>query len=325
MSARGKAKRGAGPMLPGLALAVGAGATMPVQSRINGALGIALGSPVGAALVSFAVGLIALVLLCALVPRYRKAAAGIVPVLRARRFPLWYLAAGSVGAGTIISQAFAVPLVGVALFTVCLVTGQTLGALLVDRIGFALGIRRRISPLRLVGAVLTVAGVVWAASPRVELDGRSAGLVVPLAFALAIGLAMGFQSAANGVQAHEYGSPVAATLVNFAAGTVLLALVFALLRPAGLGWQDLPAAWWYYLGGLFGVLFVVVSSLLVRYLGVLITGLGMIGGQLVGSLLLDIFFPSPGTVVLPATIAGTVLTLLAIGLASVSGTGPRQR
>lgn len=312
----GTSRRG---MILGVLLAVAGGASMPVQSRINGALGQQIESPVGAALISFIGGLLLLLVLCASIPAYRNAARGIVPVLREGRFPLWYMAAGAVGASTIISQAVAVPVVGVALFTVCLVTGQTFGSLMVDRVGFALGVRRRISPMRLIGAVLTVLGVLWAASPKLNLGGEVSTLLLPLLFALLIGIAMGFQAAANGVQAREFGSPVAATLVNFSVGTLLLALVFVFVRPAELGFADLPAPWWYYIGGIFGVLFVVISSLLVRYLGVLLTGLGMIGGQLVGSLLLDIFFPSPGALLHPFTVAGTVLTLLAIALASVAG------
>ena len=38
-------------------------------------------------------------------------------------------------------------------------------------------------------------------------------------------------------------------------------------------------------------------ALLVRSLGVLVTGLGMIAGQLLGSLGLDLAVPAPGTVV----------------------------
>jgi transporter family-2 protein len=52
-----------------------------------------------------------------------------------------------------------------------------------------------------------------------------------------------------------------------------------------------------------------LAALLVRSLGVLITGLGMIAGQLVGSLVLDVVIPSPGAVVALPTVLGTVLTL----------------
>lgn len=312
-------------LLLGLLLAVGGGASMPLQSRINGGLGQHLGSPIGAALVSFVGGLLLLIVLCTLIPSYRRATLGIIPVLRERRFPWWYLAAGAVGGSVIISQSITVPLVGVALFTVCLVTGQTIGSLLVDRIGFGLGVRRRISPLRLIGAIITVGGVLLAASPQLRVE-RGMWLLLPVLLGtILIGMAMGFQAASNGVQAREFGSPMAATLVNFSVGTVLLALAFAALRPAEVGWSDLPGEWWYYTGGAFGVLFVLISSMLVRHLGVLLTGLGMIGGQLVGSLLLDVFFPSPGTMLHPFTVAGTLLTLVAIAAASISGSSLMRR
>ena len=60
-----------------------------------------------------------------------------------------------------------------------------------------------------------------------------------------------------------------------------------------------------------------LGALLVRSLGVLVTGLGMIAGQLLGSLGLDLAFPAPGTVVALPTVLGTVLTLAAIVLATL--------
>ena len=46
------------------------------------------------------------------------------------------------------------------------------------------------------------------------------------------------------------------------------------------GGNPLPGEWWYYLGGPMGCVFIGVGALLVRSLGVLVTGLGMISGQL---------------------------------------------
>jgi transporter family-2 protein len=45
----------------------------------------------------------------------------------------------------------------------------------------------------------------------------------------------------------------------------------------------------------------------------------MIAGQLLGSLALDVVLPAPGTVVAPATVLGTILTLAAIILATRPG------
>jgi transporter family-2 protein len=96
---------------------------------------------------------------------------------------------------------------------------------------------------------------------------------------------------------------------------------------AGTG-NPLPGEWWYYLGGPMGCVFIGLGALLVRSLGVLVTGLGMIAGQLLGSLGLDLLVPAPGTVVAPATILGTLLTLAAIILATLPwprGAFRRQR
>lgn len=300
-----------------VATAVVAGLAMPIQSRINGALGLRLGDPVAASLVSFTTGLIVLAIASLLLPGARAGAMAIPRALREKRFPLWYLAAGCVGAFVVISQTLTVPLLGVALFTVSIVTGQTMGSLLVDGIGFGPGGRRRISTLRALGAGLTIVGVVWAVSPRMGSAASIAALLLPMAIPLVVGFLMGFQSAANGVQAQAYGTPVAATLVNFFVGGAMLALLLLVRLPlVGLP-ESLPAQWWYYLGGPLGCLFIGLSAFLVRHLGVLLTGLGMICGQLVGSLLIDVLVPAPGAVINGATIAGTLLTLVAVALASI--------
>ena len=73
-----------------------------------------------------------------------------------------------------------------------------------------------------------------------------------------------------------------------------------------------------------GCVFIGVGALLVRSLGVLVTGLGMIAGQLLGSLGLDLVFPAPGTVVALPTVLGTMLTLAAIILATLPWPGARS-
>ena len=134
-----------------LVTAVLAGLVAPIQSRVNGALGTQLGDPVAASLVSFTTGLVLLLVISLFVPSARAGAKMIPVALKERRFPRWYLAAGCVGAMVVFSQTLTVPLVGVALFTVSLVTGQTLGSMLVDRIGFGPGGRRKVNGLRAIG------------------------------------------------------------------------------------------------------------------------------------------------------------------------------
>lgn len=299
-------------------LSIAAGLLLSTQSRINGALGAALGDAITASTISFGVGLAALVLLALLIPPVRASVAQVPGALARGDFPRWYLAAGVVGALVVFSQATAIALVGVALFTVCLVTGQCIGSMAMDRIGFGGAPPRKISALRLLGAVLTIAGVIWAASPR-GAGADILALLLPMILSAVVGVLMGFQSASNGVQAAAYGTAAAAALVNFATGFVVLVVLMLLRLPAGIGLNPFPAHWWYYSGGLLGCLFVGITVMAIKRLGVLVTSLAAVGGQLIGSLLLDVLAPAAGSSVSPATVMGTILTLLAVALASLAG------
>ncbi|MET3809689.1 DMT family transporter [Arthrobacter sp. UYEF3] len=309
------------PLLPGLLLAVAAGLFVPAQGRINGALGTALADGLAAAVVSFSTGLVLMVVVSLLLPKGRAGLAEVLPTLRERRFPRYYALAGGIGAYFVFAQSFTVGLLGVALFTVAAITGQTLSGLLVDRMGIGPAGRRPITGIRVLGSVLTVAAVAWAVSPRFGATGASGAdplhILVPVLLPVLAGFLMSFQQAMNGTATVHYGSPITATLVNFIAGSIVLWVAWLIkLVVAGTG-NPLPGEWWYYLGGPMGCVFIGVAAFLVRSLGVLITGLGMIAGQLLGSLGLDLALPAPGTGVALPTVLGTLLTLAAIVLASL--------
>jgi transporter family-2 protein len=321
------------PLAVGLPMAVASGLAIPVQGRINGALGARLGDGIAAAVVSFSTGLIVMVIVSLLAPRGRAGLAQILPALRERRFPPYYALAGGIGAFFVFAQSFTVGLLGIALFTVATVTGQTLSGLLVDRLGIGPAGKKSVTGIRVIGCILTISAVSWAVSPRFAGGGAGAAgaagsaaaggaadptaLLLPIILPVLAGFLMSFQQAMNGTATVHYGTPIAATLVNFVAGSLVLWTAYGIkLAVAGPG-NPLPGEWWYYVGGPMGCVFIGLGALLVRSLGVLVTGLGMIAGQLLGSLALDLILPAPGTVVAPATVLGTILTLAAIVLATL--------
>ena len=319
------------PLIVGLPMAVATGLFIPIQGRINGALGVALGDGIGAAVVSFSTGLVVMMVISLALPRGRAGLKRILPAVRERQFPRYYVLAGCIGAFFVFAQSFTVGLLGVALFTVAAVTGQTLSGLLVDRMGIGPAGKRPITGIRVIGtasarhqdgirvlgSVLTVAAVAWAVSPRFSAGESGLQLLVPVMLPLLAGFLMSFQQAMNGTATVHYGTPIAATFVNFIAGAALLWVAWLIkLAVAGAG-NPLPAQWWYYLGGPLGCIFIGIGALLVRSLGVLVTGLGMIAGQLLGSLGLDLILPVPGTVIALPTVLGTILTLGAIVLATL--------
>ncbi len=318
------------PLIAGLPLAVAAGLFIPVQGRINGALGAVLADGIGAAVVSFTTGLVLMIVISLVLPKGRAGLARVVPAVRERRIPPYYVLAGCIGAFFVFAQSFTVGLLGVALFTVATVTGQTLSGLLVDRMGIGPAGKKPVTSIRVIGCLLTIAAVAWAVSPRLAASAASAAgggghdggsgtapLLATILLPVLAGFLMSFQQAMNGTATVHYGTPIAATLVNFISGTALLWIAWLIkLAVAGTG-NGLPAEWWYYLGGPMGCVFIGLGALLVRSLGVLVTGLGMIAGQLLGSLALDVVLPAPGTVVALPTVLGTLLTLAAIVLATL--------
>ncbi|KPN17911.1 MULTISPECIES: DMT family transporter [Arthrobacter] len=313
------------PAAVGLPVALAAGIAIPAQSRINGALGTALDDSLAAALVSFGVGLAVMILVSAVLPRGRAGFAQILPALRERRFPRVYIVAGVIGAWFVLTQTMTIALLGVAVFTVATVAGQTLTGLVVDRMGIGPGGKKTLTLMRVVGAVLTIAAVAWAVSPKLTDTGGTGDWLLAVLLPLSAGMAMSFQQAMNGTTGMHYGTPITATLLNFVSGfAALLVLWLIKVAVAGFG-NPLPDTWWYYLGGPMGCIFIGVSAMLVKSLGVLLTSLGLIGGQLIGSLLLDIFVPAPGSVVVAATVLGTALTLAAIVVATLPWNMPGVR
>jgi bacterial/archaeal transporter family-2 protein len=139
-------------MNPGLALAILAalvsGAFAALQAPTNSMLARAVNSPVNAALISFAVGTVALILVAL--------GLGARPDAGAVRALPWYAWVGGLyGAFFVAAAAFATPRMGVTYFIAVLIGGQLLVALLLDHLG-AFGLAREPINLSRVGGVLLI-------------------------------------------------------------------------------------------------------------------------------------------------------------------------
>jgi len=230
--------------------------------------------------------------------------------LRRARLPWWTLLGGLGGAVIVVVATYAVPVLGVAVFTIAQVVGNSLGGLAVDRAGLAPVGRLAVTRSRLVGALLGVAAVTLA-----QL-GRPVGELVLGLVGLAVvgGLAVALQAALN-ARVSAAGGMAAGTAVNFAVSTPAVLAIAALAGAfAGLARIDWPAAWYLYLGGPLGVGIVLALLVGVRAVGVLRTGLAIVAGQLGGAVLLDVVRPDGPGIRLPV-LAGAVLTLLAVLIA----------
>ena len=295
------------------------GALLAAQARVNGELHDRLGgtTPVAVlvALVSFAVG--TLVVLAALFAsaRARRALKELPVHIHELR---WWFFLGGIGGATLVSvSAAAVPIIGVALLSVCTVAGQTAGSLAVDEFGLGPGGRRPITTRRAVGAIVAVGALLLATvgHPRGDF---SIGLVIAITIA---GVLVAGQVAVNGQLAVSTREPRIAAAVSFIGGTLVLAALTGVFAGTGrLHDLDWPNEFWLYLGGIGGAIYIVLGAATVAGLGVLRLSLASVAGQLLASVMLDVFAPAPGEGLAATTIVGVFLTFVAVAITASSRT-----
>ena len=141
------------PLLVPVLLVLIAGAMVAIQAPTNAILAKAGGSPVLAALISFAIGTLALLAVWLF--------SGNRPGASAFAGLPWYAWIGGLyGAVFVGVAAYAAPKIGVASLITIGIAGQIAMALILDHFG-ALGLTREpINAGRIAGALLVVAGVV---------------------------------------------------------------------------------------------------------------------------------------------------------------------
>lgn len=313
----------AGPVVALSALAaLVCGAGSAVQARANGALATAFGAPVEASLWSFGSGWLVLVVGLVALPRARAGLRRVVAAVRAAHLQWWELLGGLAGGFFVGVQTFAVPQLGVALFTIALVGGQTTNALLVDHLGLGPAGRTHVTAGRVAAALVTFVGVAVATTAR---SGSGHALSLPaVVLAVLAGAGMAVQQAINGKVNGTSRDPVATTFINFSWG--LLALTgwaCALAVRGGLhAPTTLDVPWWAWLGGVIGVAYIAASAVVVRHLGVLVTALMTLTGQLVTAVLLDLL--SGSAPVSAQLVAGVAITLAAAAGAGIAARRPRR-
>jgi transporter family-2 protein len=227
------------------------------------------------------------------------------------------------GGVVIAIQTHIVPLIGVAIYSVSVISGQTAISLLVDRLGLTGGGIRHISARRITAALLTVVAVVISVFDR--LDARNLSIIA-IVLGVVSGGIIGVQRALNGQVNEHSDQSFATTLLNFLTGTALLLLLFfggLITHHAQISPMKL-SPWWMYLGGVTGVIYIAFASTVVQHLGVLTFTLFSVGGQLVGSLLLDIFLPSKGVHVGAYLVTGILMTYIGV-LANSERLGSARR
>ena len=304
-------------------LAAISGVMIAVQARANGELSYRMGNPIEAALVSFGSGLIIISLISIFSPAIKNGVRNLRGALKRKEIPPWTLFAGMLGGSFVAVQTQIVPIIGVAIYSVASIAGQTAASLVVDRIGLTGGGKKHITVRRVAAAGITVLAVLISVLDRLEANNLSVLAVLLGCFAGAI---VGVQRALNGQINESTQQSFTTSLLNFIMGTTILVIFL------GIGMMinrteivSLPAGpWWMYTGGTIGIIYIAFTSTIVQHLGVLTFTLISVGGQLVGSLLIDFYSPTEGVNVSVYLVTGIVMTYVGVIVGGV-GNLPRLK
>ncbi|MSW38568.1 MAG: hypothetical protein F2839_02800, partial [Actinobacteria bacterium] len=297
------------PPLTHIALTFVASVIITGQSSVNSEMTGFTKNPTFTAVLVFVTGLVSALVVVIVQPKARQALRVIPRLLNSGVIRWWHLLGGLSGATFVLMQSDLVSVTGVAVFTIAAVAGQTTGALVVDKFGFGPAGKQAITFRRVVSALVGIFGVVLSVIGSTK-EGQFAFLAVTLTFLA--GCFVSIQPALNGQVAVRSGHAMAATVVNFIVGLAALGAVLALNTARGsaeivvppMPWEN-PLVW---LGGPFGVFFVMVAASMARTLGVFVFTLTSVMGQLSGAILMNFVFPDQAIAITPALITGLVLT-----------------
>lgn len=297
------------------------GFSVAIQARANGELTQHTGNGVQAALISFGSGFVIISIAMIFSKSMQSGLGRIIASLRDRTLPWWAIPSGIIGGIFVASQSFSVALIGVAMFSVGIVAGQTLNSLLVDHFGLGPIGRQQITPRRVLSAVIAIAAVIVAVSGRL---GGGDTRYYAIFLALFAGAAVAVQQALNGRTSAAARQPFASTWVAFFFGTaiLLLASLVGVLFMGATAQFPTAGPWWMFLGGIMGVTFISTASWGVPRLGVLVFALISIAGQLTAGLALDLFVPVVGTSVTTTLVIGVIMTLVAVAVGSLQRRAP---
>lgn len=292
-------------------LAIFVGGLTALQSRVNGRLSIHLENGILAGFISNLSGWVILTIMVALSSSNRASFKASVASIRKGDIKVWEVLGGFGGSFFLAAQGSGVPVIGIALFTISLVAGQTSTSLLVDKLGISPSGKKPITRLRVITAGFTLLGVTVAVIPKLSEGSFD---IFYILVALGVGVIVSFQQAINGRFNVLTQKPIVTAWFNFATGTSLLVVFVAIKSLFGGEFGTFPNNPLLYTGGLLGLTFIAISAYTISELGVLNFIMLSVAGQLFTALLVDALAPVHGSTLSGFVIFGTFITFISIAI-----------
>ena len=292
-------------------LAIFVGGLTALQSRVNGRLSIHLENGILAGFISNMSGWVILTGLVLISTANRASFKRTVGSIRRSDIKIWEILGGFGGSFFLAVQGSGVPVIGIALFTISLVAGQTSSSLLVDKLGISPSGKKPITRIRVITAGFTLLGVTVAVIPKLSQGSFDIFYII---LALVIGVIVSFQQAINGRFNALTEKPIVTAWFNFATGTSLLVVFVVIKSLIGGEIGSFPTNPLLYTGGVLGLTFIAIYAYTISELGVLNFIMFSVAGQLFTALLVDAIAPVHGATLSFFVVIGTLITFLSISI-----------
>ena len=275
-----------------LLLGLIAGTMVPIQTSINSRLIEYTKSSFYASTISFAVGSLFLIIVNLIVNP---------SVFNANYyhfdFNYTWITGGILGVIFLTGNLILFPRLGASLTVIITIAGQIVMGVLIDTFGWFGAEAQPFTFLKLCGILLLFFGIFIMnyskQSGATETQNNPLALILWLAIGFAFGFAPPIQTAINSQLGQTVQSPFLASFISFFVGTVALFIITLIMNRSLKMRAHSPELgkikWFYFIGGILGVVFVTANIILMPHLGAALTTIIAMLGQMLMGILIDHF------------------------------------
>ncbi|WP_052254672.1 DMT family transporter [Salinicoccus sp. YB14-2] len=203
---------------------------------------------------------------------------------------IWF-AGGLMGVIFLTANILLLPRIGAALTVIVTVTGQMIIGIMIDTFGWFEAAPQPLHPMHITGVLFLIIGIIYMNANKNLAVGRTHSKAWVL-LGLFTGMVPPMQTAINSALSQETGSAIFATFISFLIGAVSLFFI-ALVVHRRLSFkfkaEGATLKPWLFSGGVLGAVYVGMNILLMPHLGVTLTMMAAIFGQIIMGLLIDHF------------------------------------
>jgi transporter family-2 protein len=301
-------------------ISMGLGVMLDIQSRANSVLANQMHSSIAAGLACQLAAWVFIIPIYVFNKDARSSFARILPAIKSRSLAWWEMLGGVFGGSFLTIQSYSVPLVGVALFTIALIAGQTMGSLFVDKTRLSPSGKHPITLQRFLAALITLVSVLISVYPELH---HSTFHYLPFVLTFIGGIFLAMGQGVNGRAGNVLKNTFSVTFIAFVFATLVLVIGLTINVINSHPHITLSSNFWAYLGGPAGLIYVAVSALIVKHIGVLKVVLFIVAGQLIGALAIDWLMPTKNTSINGYVIVGTITTFTSLIVANYNGNKKR--